>query len=200
MSKLKHAVLLSLVSGFLASSLYAQEAAEKRYAPSPDYAEGVYFGDTHIHSSLSVDASLWGMNKGPEEIYRYARGGELTSFKGWKVKLNRPLDFAVVADHSDAYGFYNLIADGADFIVAEPRGRDGTSCSRTERARSLLTKSSRRLVSKTCHGTSTKKNSLNPVGEIRSRQPRRPMTREASPPSSVMSGVRIRMATTCIGS
>ncbi len=107
----------------LMSSVQAQESEEKGYYNTPaEYADDVYFGDTHIHSSLSVDASLWGMNKSPADIYRYAKGEELTSFKGWKVKLNRPLDFTVVADHSDAYGFYNLIADGADFIVAEPQG------------------------------------------------------------------------------
>jgi hypothetical protein len=95
---------------------------DKVYATPVEHPTQVYFGDTHIHTSLSVDASLWGMNKGPEDIYRYARGEELTSFKGWKVKLIRPLDFTVIADHSDAYGFYNLIAEGPDFIVAEPQG------------------------------------------------------------------------------
>jgi hypothetical protein len=115
-------ILLSMAGFFLVSSANAQDAEGDKYLTPPNYAEDVYFGDTHIHSSLSVDSSLWGMNKGPEEIYRYARGEELTSFKGWKVKLIRPLDFTVIADHSDAYGFYTLIAEGADFIVAEPQG------------------------------------------------------------------------------
>ena len=71
---------------------------------------------------LSVDAALWGTSLRPEDVYRYARGEELTSFKGWKTKLRRPLEWTVVADHSDAYGFYTFIKDGADFIVAEPQG------------------------------------------------------------------------------
>jgi hypothetical protein len=98
------------------------ESSEDKYHTPRNYAESAFFGDTHIHSSLSVDSSLWGMNKGPEEIYRFARGEEMTSFKGWKVKLIRPLDFTVVADHSDAYGFYDLIVEGPDFIVDEPQG------------------------------------------------------------------------------
>jgi hypothetical protein len=59
----------------LMSSVQAQESEEKGYYNTPaEYAEDVYFGDTHIHSSLSVDASLWGMNKSPADIYRYAKG------------------------------------------------------------------------------------------------------------------------------
>jgi hypothetical protein len=122
MNKHIYTVLTLLGGILLVLPVYAQETADKRYAPPPAYAEDVYFGDTHIHSSLSVDSSLWGMNKGPEDIYRYAQGEELTSFKGWKVKLIRPLDFTVIADHSDAYGFYNLIAEGPDFVVDEPQG------------------------------------------------------------------------------
>ena len=119
---IRNTILLSLASLFAVSAVAAQEPQEKYYSEPNEHPSEVYFGDTHIHSSLSVDASLWGMNKSPADIYRYAKGEELTSFKGWQAKLIRPLDFTVIADHSDAYGFYNLIADGADFIVAEPQG------------------------------------------------------------------------------
>jgi len=97
-------------------------ANQKRYFTPPDYADNVYFGDAHIHTALSVDAALWGTSLRPEDAYRYARGEEVTSHKGWNTKLKRPLEWTVVADHSDAYGFYTFIKDGADFIVAEPRG------------------------------------------------------------------------------
>ena len=79
-----------------------QETEEKIYSTPPDYAENVYFGDAHIHTALSVDAALWGTSLRPEDAYRYARGEELTSFKGWKTKLKRPLEWTVVADHSHA--------------------------------------------------------------------------------------------------
>jgi hypothetical protein len=114
--------LLSMASVLVFSSVFAEENTEKRYSTPAEYPENVYFGDAHIHTKLSMDAALWGTSMGPEEVYQYARGEELTSFKGWKTKLRRPLDWTVVADHSDAYGFYKFIAEGADFIVAEPQG------------------------------------------------------------------------------
>ena len=122
MNKRTHTVLTLLGGILLVLPLYAQDTGEKRYATPHDYAENVYFGDAHIHTTLSVDAALWGTSLRPEDVYRYARGEELTSSKGWKAKLRRPLEWTVVADHSDAYGFYTFIKDGADFIVAEPRG------------------------------------------------------------------------------
>ena len=122
MNKYLKLTVLSMASVLVFSSANAQEFKGKRYSPSGENPDNVYFGDTHIHSSLSVDASLWGMNKSPADIYRYAKGEELTSFMGWQAKLIRPLDFTVIADHSDAYGFFDLIAEGADFIVAEPQG------------------------------------------------------------------------------
>ena len=71
------ATLLSMASVLLVPSVNAQEAKEvkeKRYYTPPDYAENVYFGDTHIHSTLSVDASLWGSKMTAADIYRYSRG------------------------------------------------------------------------------------------------------------------------------
>jgi hypothetical protein len=131
MNKLKKLTLLSMASMLAFSSANAQETEEpqktqefkgERYSTPSEHPENVYFGDAHIHTKLSMDAALWGTSLGPEDVYRYARGEELTSAKGWKTKLRRPLNWTVVADHSDAYGFYDFIAKGADFIVAEPQG------------------------------------------------------------------------------
>ena len=69
------------------------------------------FGDLHSHSSYSYDAWIWGSRATPEDAYRFARGeriglepfnpeGEPTR----TLKLERPLDFAAVTDHSEFFG------------------------------------------------------------------------------------------------
>ena len=53
-----------------------------------------------------MDAGAFGARLLPDDAHRFARGEELTSSTGLKVKLSRPLDFLVVADHSDNMGFF----------------------------------------------------------------------------------------------
>jgi len=82
MKKFLNLALLTIASILLVSSVHAQETGEKRYITPPDYAENVYFGDAHVHTSMSMDAAAWGASQSPEGAYRYARGEEVTSFKG----------------------------------------------------------------------------------------------------------------------
>jgi len=69
-----------------------------------DYPEEVYWGDTHLHTDNSVDAFGFGNRLDAEAALRFASGEEVTATKGAKAKLDRPLDFLVIADHSDAIG------------------------------------------------------------------------------------------------
>lgn len=62
------------------------------------------WGDTHLHTTNSFDAFAAGNRLGPEAALRFARGEEVTSSTGLQTKLARPLDFLVIADHSDAMG------------------------------------------------------------------------------------------------
>ena len=64
----------------------------------------VYWGDTHLHTSNSLDAGRYTILVGPEEAYRFARGEQVRSDEGADVKLTRPLDFLVVSDHSENIG------------------------------------------------------------------------------------------------
>ena len=82
-----------------------------------------FFGDTHLHTSFSMDAGAFGAKLTPRDAYRFARGEQLTSNTGQPVKLSRPLDFLVVADHSDGMGFFPLLFSGAPLIMADPQGR-----------------------------------------------------------------------------
>jgi hypothetical protein len=82
-----------------------------------------FFGDTHLHTSFSMDAGAFGARLGPRDAYRFARGEEITASSGQRVKLARPLDFLVVADHSDGFGFFPLLISGDPKIMADPQGR-----------------------------------------------------------------------------
>jgi hypothetical protein len=89
-----------------------KETAERTHqkAPYSPYAgrgfpTRPFFGDTHTHTSFSMDAGAFGARLGPRDAYRFAKGEEVMASSGQRAKLSRPLDFMVVADHSDTMGF-----------------------------------------------------------------------------------------------
>lgn len=108
-----------------------KSSAEKVFPSRPLYSPYAgrefparpFFGDTHLHTSFSMDAGAFGARIGPREAYRFARGEEITASSGQRVKLSRPLDFLVVADHSDGMGFFPLVVDGDPRIMEDPQGR-----------------------------------------------------------------------------
>jgi len=103
-----------------------QAVTERPYSP---YAGGavpnrVYWGDTHLHTAYSMDAGAFGARLGPEDAYRFARGDEVRATAGGQARLARPLDFLVVADHSDNMGFFPDLVGGDPDIMADPKGRE----------------------------------------------------------------------------
>jgi len=82
-----------------------------------------FFGDTHLHTGFSMDAGAFGAKLTPRDAYRFARGEEITASSGQPVKLSRPLDFLVVADHSDNMGFFPDLFAGKPEMLADPTGR-----------------------------------------------------------------------------
>ncbi|HRI89043.1 MAG TPA: DUF3604 domain-containing protein, partial [Candidatus Hydrogenedentes bacterium] len=82
-----------------------------------------YFGDTHLHTSFSMDAGAFGCRLSPRDAYQFARGEEVTTSRGDRAKLSRPLDFLVVADHSDNMGFFPDLFAGKPEILKDPDGR-----------------------------------------------------------------------------
>lgn len=82
----------------------------------------VFFGDTHLHTAVSVDAGT--MNTvGQEDAYRFARGEEITTTHGLKAKLSRPLDFLVISDHAEMYGLMPQLLSGDPEILATEAGK-----------------------------------------------------------------------------
>ena len=82
-----------------------------------------FFGDTHLHTSFSMDAGAFGARIGPRDAYRFAKGEEIMASSGQRVKLSRPLDFLVVSDHSDNMGFFPQLLAGEPRMLADPTGR-----------------------------------------------------------------------------
>jgi hypothetical protein len=99
--------------------------AQRPYSPyvGSNIPTRVYFGDTHLHTSYSMDAGAFGARLTPRDAYLFARGNEVRSSSGQPVKLSRPLDFLVVADHSDGMGFFPLLMGGDPEVMADPQGR-----------------------------------------------------------------------------
>lgn len=140
--KTLHRTLLATAAAALAFPAAAQEPAggdagtldkakiEKFYkapAYSPyagrNFPTRPFFGDTHLHTSVSFDAGAFGARLGPRDAYRFARGEEVTASSGQQAKLSRPLDFLVVADHSDNMGFFPKLLAGDPSVLANPDGK-----------------------------------------------------------------------------
>jgi len=86
------------------------------------YPTRVLWGDTHLHTAVSVDAGT--MNRvGQEDAFRFARGEEITTTHGLRAKLSRPLDFIVVSDHAEMYGLMPQLLSGDPDILATEVGR-----------------------------------------------------------------------------
>jgi len=137
------ALLVSLGSVSLVMSAPAQDAAtgdtgtldqakaEKVFSAKPAYSPYVgrnfptrpLFGDTHLHTAASFDAGAFGARLSPRDALRFARGEEITASSGQPAKLARPLDFLVVADHSDNMGFFPDLLAGKPELMADPTGK-----------------------------------------------------------------------------
>ena len=73
--------------------------------PEANPDRDVYFGETHVHTSWSFDAFVFGNTKtGPEDAYKFALGQTITHPGGYPIKITRPLDFMAVTDHAEYAG------------------------------------------------------------------------------------------------
>lgn len=110
--------------GKISESRLASKAAEVQDANDKEVTSGIatklLWGDTHLHTSNSIDAFGFGTNIGPEDALRFARGEEVTSTWGLKAKLSRPLDFLVIADHSGGLGATQRLYDAPRFMIKDP--------------------------------------------------------------------------------
>ncbi len=87
-----------------------------------------FFGDLHVHTSLSLDAHLQGNRMSPDDAYRFARGERVgvqphdeAGRALRSAQLERPLDFAAVTDHAEFLGVVDVCED-PDSEAYESRG------------------------------------------------------------------------------
>ena len=80
------------------------------------------WGDSHLHTSTSFDAGAFGTRLDARAAYRFARGEEVRASTGFMARLSRPLDWLVVADHSDNMGLFDLIYAQDPSIMSDPEG------------------------------------------------------------------------------
>jgi hypothetical protein len=99
--------------------------AERPYAvteerePCSHYApeRQAFFGDTHVHTTFSLDANAQDTRNTPRAAYRFAKG-EALGLQPYAAdgsprrvaKLLRPLDFTAVTDHAEALGETRICA------------------------------------------------------------------------------------------
>ena len=97
----------------------------KAYSPyaQRNFPDRVFWGDTHLHTGLSMDAGLFGARLGLDDAYRFARGEEVMASSGQPARLGRPLDWLVIADHSDGMGFFTDMVAGDPDIIKYEQGK-----------------------------------------------------------------------------
>jgi Protein of unknown function (DUF3604) len=113
------AIALLFTSSALAQQLDVSVTKEdvkigaKQYSPylyrgHPDRG---YWGDTHLHTSYSTDGGMIGNRLGPDVALRFARGEKVTSSSVVEARLIEPLEFLVVADHTENLGLAEMIEE-----------------------------------------------------------------------------------------
>ncbi len=76
-----------------------------------------FFGETHLHTGLSFDATLRFTRATPREAFRFAKGKAIiigANADGLRVQeyeINRRIDWGAVTDHSEYFGELGICAD-----------------------------------------------------------------------------------------
>jgi len=87
------------------------EALEAAVPENP--LKDAYFGETHVHTSYSLDAYIGGARITPDDAYKFAQGGDVV-VNGQKHNIGRPLDWVAVSDHAEFIGeLYSTQVPGA---------------------------------------------------------------------------------------
>ena len=189
-SKIRRLVAMIVGAGLCSSTLLAH--AEKN--PLRD----AFFGETHIHTSWSFDAFVFGNTvTGPEEAYQFAMGKPIRHPAGYMVQIKRPLDFEAVTDHSEYMGTVRLANDPQSDLSKLPiaeklkvRSKEDVQKVYLFLATSIITEPIKELLAPEVAGSVWKSVVKPPTSTTSQANSRR------SPPTS---GARRRTIATCTG-
>src|SRR5271168_934271 len=96
----------------LAVVLAATVSSPSAVAQEKNPERNAYFGETHVHTSWSLDAWVGGDRiTDPGDAYKYFKGQPIKHPMGYDVKIDTPLDWAGVTDHSEYVGVTKLAND-----------------------------------------------------------------------------------------
>jgi len=104
-------------------------------APQPNPERNAYYGETHLHTSWSVDAWVMGNRiTGPADAYKYAQGETIKHPMGFDIKIDTPMDFMGVTDHSEYVGvtreantpgsYVSKLPEAQPMIMKDPNSKE----------------------------------------------------------------------------
>ena len=107
----------------------AAAPAQERVEKNPD--RNAYFGEEHIHTSWSLDAWVMGNRiTSPDDALKYAQGQTIKHPLGYDIKIDTPMDFMGVTDHSEYVGvtreantpgsYVSKLPEAAPMIMKDP--------------------------------------------------------------------------------
>ncbi|MEN9569028.1 MAG: hypothetical protein RL172_259 [Bacteroidota bacterium] len=124
-------ISLMIITALVSCNNNSNQSTESKETPAANdeqhaavttskYPERVYWGDQHLHTAWSADAGAAGTTIGPEDALRFAMGEQIKNNSGQPTKLDRPLDWLCVSDHSDGMGVLSFIIGGDPELMKEP--------------------------------------------------------------------------------
>jgi len=110
---------LFLIPSAVLALVLAGPAIGQEVATNPLHE--VYFGNLHVHTKWSFDAYINGAASGPDEAYRWAKGGSIPGGgDGTPLKIKVPLDWYVVSDHAEYLGALPMLEDPKSPVSKHP--------------------------------------------------------------------------------
>jgi hypothetical protein len=130
-------IVATVITITISSEVTAQTNDAQHYLTT-EAPTKVFWGDTHLHTRISGDARGYGNTLSPDDAYRIAKGETIESSTGQQVKLNRPLDFIVIADHAEGFAIMDEIYSGNKLFTEDPTVARWSKMLNTDRKQAII--------------------------------------------------------------